>query len=102
MLTSAADCPPAHDGRVAMKPINQTSLHHFDELPASAFVRLPVVVALLGVSPSTVSRWSRLGRLPAPVKIAGTTLWNVGLLRRSLSIAAPECSDASSLQANEH
>ena len=93
--------PPAYD-RAAMKPFNQTSLHHFDELPDSAFVRLPVVVALLGVSPSTVWRWSRLGRLPAPVKIAGTTLWNVGLLRHSLSFAAPDCSVATSLQSNKH
>lgn len=70
-----------------MKFINQSALVHFDELPESAFVRLPVVVALLGVSPSTVWRWSRLGRMPPAVKIAGTTMWSVGALRQWLAAA---------------
>jgi hypothetical protein len=74
--------------------MNLTStLNLFDELPASAHVRLPVVMALCSASASTVWRWSRKGRLPRPIHIDNTTLWNVGALRLQLhltpDIAAP-------------
>lgn len=68
-----------------MKWINASALEHFDELPTSAYVRLPVVRALFGVSASTVWRWSRDGDLPKPTKISGTTLWPVGALRERLA-----------------
>jgi predicted DNA-binding transcriptional regulator AlpA len=60
------------------------ALAHFDDLPNSAHVRLPVVAALNGVSEPTVWRWVKAGRLPAPLKLGpNTTVWRVGDLRRA-------------------
>ena len=56
-----------------------------DKLPDSAGARVPVVAALFSVSTPTVWRWSRDGKLPAPMKRGGVTLWNVGALRRCLA-----------------
>ena len=68
-----------------MKQVNRSALLGFDELPDSAFVRLPVVAALFAISHSTVWRWSRLGYLPNPRKINGITVWRVGLLREVIA-----------------
>ena len=60
------------------------ALEQFDSLPDSAYVRLPVVAALNGVSAPTVWRWVKAGRLPMPQKLGpNTTAWNVGDLRRA-------------------
>ncbi len=60
-------------------------LEHFDELPDSAHVRLPVMCRLYGCGPATVWRHVRLKLLPPPVhlgpKISG---WNVGVIRADL------------------
>jgi len=68
------------------------SLKHFDDLPNSAHVRLPVLCALKACGPATVWRHVRLNLLPRPVhlgpKISG---WNVGELREHL--AAQRASD---------
>lgn len=66
-----------------LSPANQSALRAFDALPDTANVRLPVVAALHGISTVTVWRWSKKGHLPAPVRIGGTTAWNVGALRRA-------------------
>lgn len=64
-------------------------LANFDKLPDTAFVRLNVVAGLCSVSPLTVWRWARSGRLPAPVKLGpNTTVWRVGALRRALQVEA--------------
>lgn len=63
------------------------TLKHFPNLPPEAVVRLPVVTALLGVSAPTVWRWSKSGRLPAPVKRGGVTAWRVGDLRNAMAQA---------------
>jgi predicted DNA-binding transcriptional regulator AlpA len=68
-----------------LKPAYAQALKDFDRLPDSANIRLPVVAALNGVSTVTVWRWSAAGRLPAPVKMGGVTVWNVGALRRAMS-----------------
>ena len=74
-----------------MRPSDEAALSHFDHLPDSANVRLPVVAALFGVSPATVWRWCRSGHLPQPVHVAGITAWNVGALRARLSqLRSPE------------
>jgi predicted DNA-binding transcriptional regulator AlpA len=70
------------------KQANETApipvaLQHFDELPDSANVRLPVVAGLEGVSDPTVWRWSGNGKLPRPNKHGGVATWNVGELRRA-------------------
>ncbi|MEF8700446.1 MAG: AlpA family phage regulatory protein [Candidatus Accumulibacter sp. UW20] len=62
------------------------ALRHFDELPASAVVRLPVVAALKACSHATVWRMVKRGDLPAPHKISQRISgWNVGELRKALS-----------------
>lgn len=66
------------------------ALRYFDQLPDSAYVRLPVVAALLGISPMTVWRWSRSGRLPRPKKVGPkVTAWNVGELRKAQVATGP-------------
>lgn len=66
----------------------QDPLFHFDSLPDSAHVRIPVVAALYACSRATVWRGVREGRLPKPVKLfERAACWNVGQLRRSLAKA---------------
>ena len=60
------------------------ALHYFDELPDSAYVRLPVVTLLFGVSRATVWRWSKAGVITATRLSARTTGWNVGTIRQAL------------------
>lgn len=65
------------------------SLIHFDTLPNSAYVRLPILVGLRSTSPATVWRDVKAGRLPAPVKLGpNTTAWNVGALRLAMAKVA--------------
>jgi len=59
-------------------------MSQFDTLPDSALVRLPVVKKLFSISSPTVWRWSKSGRLPAPIRISGITAWQVGSLRKTL------------------
>ena len=47
-----------------MNRLEMSTLSQFDELPASAHVRLRVVGALFGISIATVWRWSKSGQLP--------------------------------------
>ena len=55
-------------------------LRNFNGLPDQAFVRLPVVLMLLGVSRSTVWRLCKSGALPAPKKLGNRiAVWQVGL-----------------------
>lgn len=61
------------------------ALKHFDHLPNSARVRLPVVQGLFGLSAATVWRRCRTGALPPPKKSsANVTSWSVGELRAAL------------------
>lgn len=59
-----------------------SALANFDQLPDSAFVRLPVVCALRGCSAASVWRHVKAGLVPAPQKLSpGITAFNVGKLR---------------------
>lgn len=61
------------------------SLRHFDALPNTANVRLPVVRSLYGCSGATIWRRVRAGTFPKPRKLSdGVTAWNVGELRDDL------------------
>lgn len=62
----------------------KTEQSNFDELPDSAFVRLPTVSLLCGgTDRATIYKWVKHKKFPPYVKIAGsTTAWNVGELRR--------------------
>ena len=63
--------------------------HHyqlnFDELPASAFLRMKQLIGA-GVTPfsaSTVWRKVKRGQFPAPTKLSDNiTAWNVGAIRQ--------------------
>lgn len=59
------------------------SLQHFDSLPDSAEVRIPVVAALYGCSVPTVWRRVRQGLIPEPIRRRGITSFGVGDLRRN-------------------
>ena len=63
----------------------QAALQHFDKLPNSASARVRDVAALFSISIPTAWRWARDGRLPAPTRRGGVTLFNVGDLRRVMA-----------------
>ena len=72
-------------GRVTPSAL-PAELVHFDELPDSAHVRLPVVRGLYGCSESAIWRNCKAGHIPQPVKLAERiTAWNVGTLRAALN-----------------
>ena len=61
------------------------ALANFDQLPKSAYIRLPVIMALYGVSAPTIWRGVQKGSVPKPTKLTErTTAWNVGLVRADL------------------
>jgi len=63
------------------------ALSTFDSLPNTSNVRLPIVMALYGISSATVWRNVKSGKIPKPRKLtARTTAWNVGELRSALFI----------------
>ncbi|MES1987812.1 MAG: AlpA family phage regulatory protein [Pseudomonadota bacterium] len=61
------------------------ALENFDLLPDSAYVRLPVMIGLFGVSAATIWRGVNNDSIPKPSKLTSrTTAWNVGLIRAVL------------------
>lgn len=63
------------------------SATHFDTLPNTARVDLPVLKAVTGKSRPTIYRWISQGILPRPVKTGGTqNAWIVGEIRAALGI----------------
>lgn len=62
-------------------------LRQFDDLPACAFVKRPVVMALFGgISDEEVRRRVLDGRIPKPTKLGSRNLiWQVGELREALA-----------------
>ena len=62
------------------------ALTSFDNLPDSAYIRLPVVKRLYGVSAATIWRGVKNQSIPSPVKLSERcTCWNVGLIRAALA-----------------
>jgi len=74
------------------KDVNQAipeALQNFDQTPNSAFIRLPIVMRLYGVSAATIWRGVKNGTIPKPSKLTErTTAWNVGLVRAALAAKA--------------
>lgn len=61
------------------------ALRHFDSLPTAAYVREPIVLALLDISSSTFRRGWKDGIFPRPKKLSKRVVaWNVGELRQVL------------------
>ena len=79
----------AHTGNDGSAPVAaplHPALAGFDSYPDSAYVRLPVVCALFGISAATAWRWVKKGMLPAGRKLSDSvTAWNVGELRKALN-----------------
>ncbi len=64
-------------------------LVNFDSMPDSAFIRLPVLKALYGVSSATIWRNVKNGAIPSPSKLSERcTAWNVGAIRADLAARA--------------
>jgi len=52
------------------------------DLPAEGFVRRPTVLAIFGMTKSTLFRWIHDGRFPAPKKLGpAVSGWDVAELR---------------------
>lgn len=65
------------------------ALAQFDNLPDSAFIRLPVLKRLFGISAASVWRGCKNGTIPKPSKISERcTAWNVGQVRAALAAKA--------------
>lgn len=62
------------------------ALSNFDHLPDSAYIRLPVMVGLFGLSAASIWRGVKNHSIPSPVKLTErTTAWNVRLVREALA-----------------
>ena len=65
------------------------ALANFDQLPDSAYIRLPVVKRLYGVSGATIWRNCRKSIIPRPVKLSERcTAWSVKAIRADLAAKA--------------
>jgi predicted DNA-binding transcriptional regulator AlpA len=65
------------------------ALANFDQSPNSAYIRLPIIMRLYGVSAATIWRGVKNGTIPKPCKLTErTTAWNVGLVRANLAMKA--------------
>ena len=60
------------------------ALETFPFLPNEARVEIRVLCALFGRSRPSIWRDVAAGRLPAPVKVGGSTRWRVGDVRAAL------------------
>lgn len=86
MLAVVTDQAAPSRGCMRAVPALPDPLRNFSGLPDEAFVRLPVVLMLLGVSRATVWRLCKSGALPAPKKLGSRiSVWNVGALRNVLN-----------------
>ena len=58
----------------------------FSNKPDEALVDDKTVAAVCGTHRNTIWRWSRSGKLPAPLKVSdATTRWRVGDIRKHLA-----------------
>ncbi|ADI29532.1 helix-turn-helix transcriptional regulator [Methylotenera versatilis] len=65
------------------------ALANFDQLPDSAYIRLPVMKGLYGVSSASIWRGVKNLTIPKPSKLTErTTAWNVGQVRAALAAKA--------------
>ena len=62
------------------------ALAQFDNLPDAAYIRLPVLKRLYGISAASCWRGVKNGTIPKPSKLSERcTAWNVGLIRAALA-----------------
>jgi predicted DNA-binding transcriptional regulator AlpA len=78
-----------HHLRTELNQPIPSELAHFDQLPDSAYIRLPIIKALYGVSSATIWRGVKNKTIPKPSKLTErTTAWNVGQVRVALAAKA--------------
>ncbi|MDO9050981.1 MAG: AlpA family phage regulatory protein [Methylotenera sp.] len=66
-----------------------TVLSQFSSMPDAGYIRLPVMIALYGVSAATIWRCAQKSIIPPAVRLTTrTTGWNVGLVRADLAAKA--------------
>ena len=86
MLAVVTDQAAPSRGCMRAVPALPDPLHNFNGLPDEAYVRLPVVLMLLGVSRATIWRLCKSGALPAPKKLGSRiAVWSVRDLRKVLN-----------------
>ena len=65
--------------------IQKDVLQNFSYLPNESLVRLPILMALYGLSKASIYRFIKDGIIPAPIKLSErTSVWNVGDIRKNL------------------
>ena len=65
--------------------IQKDVLQNFSYLPNESLVRLPILMALYGLSKASIYRFIKDGIIPAPIKLSSrTSVWNVGDIRKNL------------------
>jgi predicted DNA-binding transcriptional regulator AlpA len=65
------------------------ALANFDAMPDSAYIRLPVMRGLYGVSSASIWRGVKSLTIPKPAKLTErTTAWSVRLIRADLAAKA--------------
>jgi predicted DNA-binding transcriptional regulator AlpA len=65
--------------------IQKDVLQNFSYLPNESLVRLPILMALYGLSKASIYRFIKDGIIPAPIKLTGrTSVWIVGDIRNNL------------------
>ena len=66
--------------------LQQEVLRNFNFLPDNSLVRLPTLMALYGLSKSTILREIKRGNLPKPIRLSlRTTAWKVKDIRGNLN-----------------
>ena len=66
-------------------PTFPEALRDFDQLPDSAYIRLPIIKRLYGVSAATIWRGVKNGTIPKPSKLSERcTAWSVKAIRADL------------------
>ena len=65
--------------------IQKDVLQNFSYLPNESLVRLPILMALYGLSKASIYRFIKDGIIPAPIKLTSrTSVWIVGDIRNNL------------------
>ena len=65
--------------------IQKDVLQNFSYLPNESLVRLPILMALYGLSKASIYRFIKDGIIPAPIKLTRrTSVWIVGDIRKNL------------------
>jgi predicted DNA-binding transcriptional regulator AlpA len=82
-ISSVVELKPKGFSDSIRRRVDRT-LETFPLLPDEALIEIRTVSALLGRSRASIWRDVATGRLPAPIKLGGSTRWRVGSVRAAL------------------